>query len=195
MPDVNGIWGMEYELDSMGRRISVRYLNNDGTPCANKVGVSSYKNKYNEEGILCEIGCYNLDGELTLNEFYWAICRCKNDINENKITKSYYGVNDSLCYHKNGYAKAICKYDSRGNPIEVSYYGVDNNLCYSKDGYSKEVVKYDSIGHPIEVAYYDINNGLCLNKRIGYAKVIANYNEDGNLIGTILYDEKGNILN
>ena len=174
VPDANGVWGLEYELDSLGRRVSIKYLNEDGTPLSNKIGISSLQYKYNDKGFICEIKCYNLDGELTLNEDLWAGVKSRSDIYGNITEKSFYGKNDSLCFHKDGFAKIIRKYDSRWNVTEASFYGINDSLCYSEYGYAICRSKYDSKGNIIEQSCYDLNDSLCFHKD-GFAKIIKKF--------------------
>ena len=156
--DNNAVWGIAYELDSLGRRVRVQYLNKDGSYFSNNIGVSARSYQYDNNGnILTEISV-DINGNPILNEYLVAKTIAKYDERGNRTEGSFYGIDGKPCLHKDGNAKVIAKYDERGNPTEVSYYGIDGKPCLNKEGIAKVIAKYDYIGNLIEIHGYDTFN-------------------------------------
>ena len=113
-----GVWGIRYELDSLGRRKTIHYLNKDGTYHYNKIGVSSLHYNYDNLGNTCTEYTLDAKGNLILNEHLFAIA-LETYNNGNCIEVSYYGIDGKPCLNNNlGVAKGTTKYDDRGNRIE-----------------------------------------------------------------------------
>ena len=176
-----GVWGMTYELDSLGRREAIHYLDKDGSYHCNKIGVSTRRYKYDQMGNICSEHILDLRGRPTLNERKWAISFATFDNYGNTIEQSYYNTIGEPCLHKNMYAKVTARYDDRGNAIECAYYGVDGEPCLNSEGYATWISKYDDRGNETETACYGVDGKPCMNYA-GYA------------IRTLKYDDRGNIL-
>ena len=71
--DNYGVWGMAYELDSLGRRQTIHYLDKDGTYHCNKIGVSARSYKYDSLGNVCSEHTLDIQGNTILNERLWAV--------------------------------------------------------------------------------------------------------------------------
>ena len=188
--DNNAVWGIAYELDSLGRRIRVQYLNKDGSYFSNNIGVSARCYQYDNNGNMLTITSVDINGNPILNEYLVAKYIAKYDERGNRIEVSYYGIDGNPCLIYDGYAKYISKYDERGNQIEGSCYGIDGKPCLHKDGYAKYISKYDDRGNQIEVSYYGIDGNPCLIYD-GYAKYISKYDDRGNKTETSFYGIDG----
>ena len=185
-----GVWGMSYELDSLGRREIVHYLDKDGTYHRNKIGVSARRYQYDSMGNICAEHTLDLQGNPVLNEFLWAIAFASFNNFGNPIEQAYYGVDGKPCLHKDGYAKWTSQYDDRGNQIEVSYYGVDGKPCLRNDGFAKITSEYDGRGNQIECSYYGVDGKPCLRNN-GIAKWTSQYDDRGNTIEQVYYGVDG----
>ena len=189
--DNYGVWGMAYELDSLGRRETIHYLDKDGTIHRNKIGVSARRYEYDSMGNVCSERTFDLKGNLILNEQLWAIAVATFDNYGNRIGESYFDIVGKPCLHNDGMAKITSKYDDRGNRIERAYYGIDGNPCLHKAGLEKETIKYDDRGNIIERAYYGIDGNPCLHND-GMAKITSKYDDRGNRIEAAYYGIDGN---
>lgn len=185
--DNYGVWGMAYELDSLGRHETIHYLDKDGTIHRNKIGVSARRYKYDSMGNICSERTFDLEGNLILNEQLWAIGVATFDNYGNLLGGSYYDTFGMPCLNNNGFAKVTYKYDDRGNCIEAACYGINGNPCLHNDGVAKWTRKYDDSGNIIEEAYYGIDGNPCLNNNFGIAKGTCKYDDRGNIIETAFY--------
>ena len=185
-----GVWGIAYELDSLGRRKSIRYLDKDGSFHCNNIGVSTRRYEFDSMGNVCAEQILDLQGNPTLNENMWSVAYATFDNYGNYIEESYYNIIGKPSLHKDNYAKYIAKYDDRGNLIEVSLYGIDGKPCLSNEGYAKWSAKYDDRGNRIEVSYYGIDGKPCLSN-YGYAKCTTKYDDRGNQIEVSIYGIDG----
>ncbi len=189
--DNNAVWGIAYELDSLGRRIRVQYLNKDGSYFSNNIGVSARCYQYDNNGNMLIETSVDINGNPILNEYLVAKYISKYDERGNETETSFYGIDGNPCLHKDGFAKRVAKYDERGNQTEVSYYGIDGNPCLHKDGNAKGVAKYDERGNLTEVSFYGIDGKPCLHKD-GNAKWVSKYDERGNETEKSYYGIDGN---
>ncbi len=189
--DNYGVWGMTYELDSLGRRKTIHYLDKDGTLHRNKIGVSARRYEYDSMGNICYERTFDLKGNLILSEQLWAILVATFDNYGNRIDESYYDTFGKPCLDNYGIAKSTRKYDDRGNWIEVAYYGIDGKPCLNNNnGIAKSTRKYDDRGNRIEAANYGIDGKPCLDKN-GVAKWTCKYDDRGNRIEAAFYGIDG----
>ena len=162
--DGDGIYGMEFELDSLGRRVKVRYLNVDGTYICNKIGIAGKNYQYNSFGSISKLSYFDVHNNLIVNEFLCAEEYIITDKNGNEIEVNYKGADGKPCYNKEGYAKMTTKFNNEGNPIERSCFDKDGKPCYCKDGYAKLTIKYDKSGNPTEYSFYDTGGNRVIVK-------------------------------
>ncbi len=188
--DNYGVWGMAYELDSLGRRQTIHYLDKDGTYHCNKIGVSARSYKYDSLGNVCSEHTLDIQGNTILNERLWAVAFAVFDTHGNRIEESYYGVDGEPCLSNEGIAKWTSKYDARGNEIEAAFWGIDGEPCLSNEGFAKWTAKYDARGNREEESYYGVDGEPCLSNE-GYAKWTSKYDARGNRIETSCYGVDG----
>ena len=188
-----GVWGMAYELDSIGRRVTVRYLNKDGSYHCNKIGVSARRYEFDTSGAISSELTLDLKGNPTLNEYLWSSAIALFDKYGNVVEKSYYGADGEPCICNEGVAKITLKYDDRGNVVEKSYYGADGEPCIRNDGFAKMTLKYDDRGNVVEESYYGADGEPCIRNE-GFAKMTFKYDDRGNIIEQVYYGADGEPL-
>mgnify|MGYP003316534736 CR=1 FL=1 len=88
---------MSYELDTLGRLLTVKHLNKDGLYHCNKIGVSARRYEYDSAGNLCSEYTFDLLGNPVLNEFNWHKAINIYDNHGNIIEISYYNTIGELC--------------------------------------------------------------------------------------------------
>ena len=211
--DNNGVWGVAFDLDSLGRRVAVHYLNQDGSYYCNKIGVASRHYKYDAQGAITECRVFNLADKPIVNEYLWATAVSTIDSHGNIIQEEYYGVDGKPCLHKDGYAKVLIYDDDSENVSEATFYGIDGKPCYGLYGVAKISARYDNSGDLVEYAFYSVNGKPCLNKD-HIAKYVVRYDERGNVVESatygldnklcldvygvakylFVYDERGNVV-
>ena len=189
--DADGIFGKQYTLDSLGRRIRVDYLGFEGEKACTKKGVAGYSSVYEPHGNIQKTMYFNLQDSLVLNELMYAIGVCEVNSDGNVIEECYFDTDGNPCLNNYGYAKLTRMYDERGNLIEGCYFDTDGNPCLNNYGYAKFTCKYDARGNQIEVCNFDTDGNSCLIKD-GYAQRTARYDERGNRIEVCYFDTDGN---
>ena len=190
--DADGIFGKQYTLDSLGRRIRVEYLGFEGEKACTKKGVAGCSYVYEPHGNIQKTIYFNLQDSLVLNELMYAISVCEVNSDGNVIEACYFDTDDNPCLSNQGYAKWTCKYDVRGNQIEVCYFDTDDNPCLSNQGYAQVTARYDDRGNQIEACYFDTDDNLCLSNQ-GYAKWTCKYDDRGNQIENCFFDAEGHL--
>ena len=183
--DNNGVWGVAFDLDSLGRRVALHYINQDGSYYCNKIGVASRHYKYDAQGAITECRALNLAGKPILNEYLWATAVSKIDSHGNIVQEEYYGVDGKPCLHKDGYAREVICYDDSWIVIERAYYGADGKPCFHKDGYAK-IVYHDVDCDITEATFYGVDGKPCLNSD-NIAKYVVRYDERGNIVESATY--------
>ena len=188
--DADGIFGMRYTLDSLGRQVKIEYLGIDDEPCSTKQGVAGKLYEYDCYGNICKATYINIKGEPILNQLMWAQCISIADNSGNIIEESCFGIDGKPCLDKDGAAKYTLKYDERGNYIEKACFGTDEKPCLNKYGVAKATLKYDERGNNIEQACFGTDGKPCLSK-YGVAKYTLKYDERGNRIEQACFGTDG----
>ena len=210
--DYNGVFGIAYERDSLGRKSAMKYLNKDKSLSHNEIGLASSTYKYDSRGQVCEIRNYDISGELMSKRLCASTIK-ETDIWGNIIKENFYNNVNNPFLLDIGSTAFINKFDSQGNLIEQVYFGIDGKPCLRNEGFAKITQKHDDRGNIIEEAYFGIDGKLCLNKD-GIAKITQKYDDRGNIIEqaffgidgkpcfnnyggakyTQKYDDRGNII-
>ena len=188
--DADGIFGKQYTLDSLGRRIRVDYLGIKGEKVCTQKGIAGFSNEYEPHGNISKTVFFNLQDSLVLNDLRYAMNVCNVDAQGNIIAGLYYGTSGKLCLNNAGYAKWAAKYDERGNEIEACHFDTKGEPCLREGGYSKSTAKYDGRSNRIEVCFFDTEGKPCLCN-VGYAKWTAKYDGRSNRIEVCFFDTEG----
>ena len=188
--DLDGIFGCQYTLDSLGRRIKVEYLGLEGEKACTKKGVAGRSWEYDGDGNLTKVSYFDLEGNPALNEKMWSVCTEEYDGNGNPVEVTMYDIHGELCLNDESIAKCKVKYDDKGNWIEQAYYGTDGEPCFSSFGCSKASVKYDQYGNMLEVACFDTEGNPCIHNE-GFHGLSKKYDSQGNCIEEKNFDTKG----
>ena len=189
--DGNGIFGIEYTLDSLGRNIKETSLNMDGKPTCNKKSIAAIECAYDAYGNISQLQYLDINGKPTIGKHFYSKVVCKADDNGNITTYTYYDTNENVCSNNHGIAQISYKYNSEGNAIEITYYDIDGNICANNAGYASLRFKYDNQGNQTEESYYDVNGKPCYNSK-GTAKLTFSYDKNGNITEIAYYDIDGN---
>ena len=178
--DENGIWGIAYHLDSLGRPIQICHLGSNGCHgFPDGVGVAKWKYEYDIYGNIFKLECLGEDGELILNESLWAIRKNISDENGNIETTIYYGTDSLPCFNINGFAVWKSIYDKKGYEIKRSYFDMYGNPCLDKNRVAGWSSEYNKKGYEIKRSFLGTDNNPCINKN-GIYGWKAKYDEKGN---------------
>lgn len=153
---------------------------------------SSIQYDYYPNGKVKESRCYNENGNLCLNDNWFAISRFEYDKNGNNVKESYFDADTIPCYIKDGiYSIGSYEYDDQNNIIKTSYFDTQGKAMMSSDGVSIASYKYNKHRQIVEEAYFDVNNRPCL-KQQSYHKCINSYNQSGLLESKTFYSTDEN---
>lgn len=167
--DADGIFGCQYTLDSLGRRVKIEYLGLEGEKACTKRGVAGKSLEYDGCGNIIRVNYFDLEGNPIYNDDMWATSIHSYDDNGNNVKTELYGPDGNACFNSIGVAGAISSFDKQGNMIENSYLGLDGKPCLSNAFIAKWTAKYDKLGNLTEVSYFGTDGKPCLSK-YGYAK-------------------------
>lgn len=161
--DGDGIFGRRFFLDSLGRRIQMIYLGQDGRPTTNKHGEGGRKYKYDLFGNINQITYVDVTGNPTMNELHHAIYVGISDPYGNIVEENFFDVDSVPCMTKCGFARRIARCDLTKNWIEISFYDTCGLPCACSDGYAKMEMKSNKFGNEITVSYFNLDGKPCFN--------------------------------
>lgn len=176
--DENGVWGIEYLRDDLGRVVGMRYLDQDGFFMANKVGVAGCDVTYGESGRVSGWSYLDLLGEPTTNEDSVARMSLIYDELGRMIMVVNRDADDRLTCGDDGVSVFFYAYNDEGFLILVVTLDWALEPCYDRTGIYRTTAIVDDKGRPCRTDFYDTDGELhpCAN---GYASVIYTYNSDG----------------
>jgi len=157
-PDQDGIFGQQFELDSLGRRIGVQYMDAAQQVITTRHGVAKRTFTYDPWGNIQVSTYLGLDGRPTLNELYFATCVGQTDAYGNITEEVYLDTLGQLTMIQGGFARRTAKTDEHGNAIEIAYWDTEEHLCMNSYGYARETMEYDRKGRVIHHHYFDTEN-------------------------------------
>lgn len=189
--DANGIFGIEYGLDSLGRIAEMRYLGYGGNELPDRNGVSGRRYRYDVSGNMNRIEYFGRDGKPTLNEELWAVGTLRSDENGNVAEERVFGPDGRPCIRKEGYAVSFRTFDARGNRVRVALSGTDDLPClHVRDGFAQMESEYDERGNIVVQRYRGFDGQLCLGSQ-GYAEIRIRYNEWNGMTEHAYFDTEG----
>lgn len=214
VPDPDGIFGYRFTVDSLGRRTSVTYVGADGEPVANKKGVARMSYSYAPSGGMDRIDCFDLDGNLTLNEELWATLKLEYDEKGCDNFLSFYGPDGNpVCNKEEAIAGQRRVRDEKGYITEATFVDTEGKPCMARSGYSTHRLAYDSRGNMTSAEFFDAEGRPVTNKtgehryefrydKRGNRTYSANYGLDGSRVcGTdgvwaseLEYDDDNNVI-
>lgn len=213
--DANGICGIEYIRDSLHRVAEMYYLDQYDKYTEDKHGVAGRKYQYDRWGnITCE-DFIDLNGNLTLNEYFYARGVSTTDAINSYIEETFYGADGRPCINLYGFHRSL--YTFNDFEMQVSFFGIDDKpvLYWDKEkneaGYHLVKSTFDRKGHICKMSFMGTDSlpcylvsGICNveyetdNK--GQVTRFVNYGIDGERVNTYTgvcelrnkYDDYGN---
>lgn len=192
--DGDGIFGMQYTLDSLGRRVRIQYLGLDGQYCTNRRGVAGKSYEYNEHGTITRCTYLDVDGNPIPNELFWSEFRDTTDEYGNVIDSRYFNEEGHAAIHKLGMSRWMMEYDDRGNIVVQYFLDSLGKPCYHIDGYHREVSEFDGVGRLVKLSVYDTLKNACVHRQ-GYSSFKRKYDARGNTAEENYYGTNGKLTN
>ena len=189
-----GVNGEQYDYDRHKRLSRMYYIDADGNPICNKLGIMmvtfEYKNeKADRPSAIRYYG--DMEGVKKTEGFYGVFCeRFTYDDNGNVKERRQLDRSENWTCDSNGVYQYEYDYDA-GRLTEESFCGVDEKAVWKERGYASFLDTYEN-GKLIETRCYDTEGNLTLRRDRGYAVARYVYDEFGQCISSRYYgtDEK-----
>jgi len=188
--DNNNIFGKLFELDSLGRVVTLSYINNEGYLMTDKFGVGSIKYTYDSLGETATTKYLNNNKQLANNEQKFATICAKFDKYGNIIEQWNMGADGQPCFDYQNIYNRVITYDSNGCMTEIRFCDFEGNLSYCSENYAIQRAKYDSKGRWLETSHFDIEDKPCYIKN-NYSISRTKYNSNDCIIEWSFYDTNG----
>lgn len=185
--DMNGIYGITFERDSLGRVITVEYIDAEGNITCTKKGVAGYRFTYDNHGSVNSYLYFDMEHKPILNEKQWAYYVEQTNEYGNTMKGMYHNEEGVLCTASEGYAQFTYKYDERGNKIQQSYFDTNDMPCLNTEGIAGWKAKYNDFGWCIEKSYFGLDGKPCIHPAYGYSKTTYKHNILGKCIEETYY--------
>ncbi|MCR4655458.1 MAG: TIR domain-containing protein [Lachnospiraceae bacterium] len=199
--DADGIAGLRYERDELGRALKQYYLSYTGTGLSaeeaenyavigTRQGLFGMSYLYDGEDDLCEVSYISADGKpvMSKDNGYARLLRAFEDHNCTEI--SYYDGSGAYTSCREGYACMKAAYDDYGDPIREEYVNGENSPVLSTYGYAAAEYAYDEKGNRTETIFYGTEGERIVSAYSGYCRERDEYDSGGNLTGCRFYDEE-----
>lgn len=175
---------LENTFDVFGNCTGARYFDEDGVPCYDDEGISSYEWCY-EDGCLISEKYFDVNGQPMLCKDCYHEKQLDYDERGNCIREAYYDAEGNPVM---SYTKAVsvieCDYNEYGTCTQRRYYDIDGKPSKVRNINSK-TNKYDNRGNLIRVEYAGYGS-------LDYNSVEYEYDSLDNLICEEYFDEQGN---
>lgn len=167
--DGNGIFGLEFKRDEIGRVKELRYLNRDGSYQSTKHGITGKRYSYDTFGNLYLVERIDSQGNPISNKESWASCEFVFDggLCQSLLFKN---CNGNPALNEDGWSYAEFTYDFYGNQIKEERFDIDKKTraapgLFGSAGWERE---YDFSGNVIIETEFDCSWMPTLNKRFAY---------------------------
>ena len=191
--DEDRVYGIDYQLDDLGRPVVLTYLDENLNPCGQDYPFTSKHYRYSPFSYFQECSYHDESGNLVEGPNGWA--RFQNEIDQygNIIKESYFDQNNQPAYFL-GFHTVVYEYDSRGF-LHTSYFlDVDGKPCLSQDyGFHMQKMAYNSQGYIVDDCFYDEKGKQC-DSYEGFSRGTLAYDENGNITERCYYDANNKLL-
>lgn len=187
--DNDGVFGLSYILDSIGRIVDIHFLNREMKPFQARGGFSYITFEYDLFSNHKSCTYYNQENCLTQSPNGWAKFVDISDKYGNCVEERTYGTDLKLWKHEGSEIRRW-EYDQRGFQTAWKFYDDKGNPCMSDYQYSICEEKYDKNGNNIESRYYD-SHGKPVMAYNEYSICRMTYDEGGNQTSFAAFDVEG----
>ncbi len=192
--DMNGISGIEYKRDGLGRVVKASFLGVDDCVKANRKGIAHKCYEY-EGTQIKEVSCYDSGMNLCFNEDRWEKVLHTYDKNENPICTQFFDENGLPCLNKYWVAGWNRKFDLHGNLIEAQGFDALGSIAMCKEGFAKVTRAYDEKGRIVEESYWGPHGQRVLHAtEKSYTGYKIAYKDESNTVLFSFLDLNGNMI-
>ena len=199
--DADGISGMRFERDDLGRVRCLQYLSfvAEGSADATRTdhydvigkrsGEAGMVFLYDDSGDRTELRVQDARGQAITDAGYGAVTAYEYE-GHNEVRMRCYDTDGSLFLNEGGYAVRETRYDERGNRIQVRYFGLNGEPVLCTEGYAVEETVFDERGNPVKVSFFGTDGNPVLSAK-GYAGCTYSFDSRGNQTGVSYFGLEG----
>lgn len=169
-----------------------RYYDYFGCPVLHKdTGYAQIRNEYSDiDGRLLSQSFYDVDGQPVVSKKYGCARMTFTYDGFGNLTETrYYDANDRLaCRSDLGYAMRRSEYDGFGQCVYNYYYGEDGSLS-ANTTYRCAGFMYKYGNNQVKISYIGSDGGFMMRHDLGYAAVVLEYDNMGNVIRESYFDQ------
>lgn len=157
--DADGIYGIEYIYDQLGRKTEEHFLGKDGSIKGNKNGLAIKTFKYDNQDNIVEYCYLDKNRQASHDGTFITIVKCEHDQYGNRTAERYYNLDGSPAMRSDElYHGAVATYEN-GLTVENKYLDLDGNLFSTKYGFAIRRFTYDDNGFETSESFYDADGG------------------------------------
>lgn len=185
---------IEREYDHRGLYVSERNTGVNGEPVEDPQGRALTLYRRDPPGGIAESTWFGLQGEPVEVAGVWATRRTFDGMGRVLETTTW-NASGEITEFPGGFARTRFSYHPEGNVRLISYFDRENRpVINTVMGCHGREHMYDHGGNLVEVLFLDTSLAPVENAA-GYARVVYEYDENGELIRELLYDIQGVPLN
>lgn len=172
--------------------VEIAFLDDQGNPTVNSQGVAYVHQVLNDAGKPILETYFDLQGKPRyLGEKYCGIARQFNEAGQ-EIRVTYLNEREEPVEGPNGYASITYAYDAQGRRVLEEYWNRAGKPYRIRGKYSAcRRDAFDAAGHVTSYSYLDPSGSL-VRTSVGYAAVTKVYNERGQEVLELYFDEYRN---
>ena len=183
--DADGIGGLAYTLDELGRPIEIRYLGLSGDSyTVTRKNLAGKRCYYDDRGNLRRVEYVDPQGQLCFNKDGWEALEITYDNQGNATRRAFLDADGELVTSRVGYACSVFGFDERGNNTSVEFFDVFGTPA-SFGGMWNE---YDQNGRTIRQSYFHGNEDT------SFATLVFEYDERGNCTSKMALGPQGELF-
>ena len=172
------------------------WLDENDEPVVNATtGYAHVIREADSNGNVIRVSFYDENEQLLLQEAGYAVVVREYDDNNKKSKESYLDENGDLTILPGtGYAAVTYEYDDQGLVSAERYYGPDEERILLENGISGFTAVNLNKSTKLEQHYLGVNDEPVFNEDTGYASIIREADENGNITRVTFYDEYGKLV-
>jgi serine/threonine protein kinase len=193
--DLN-VSGLKYEFDDNGNQIVRTCLGTDGSVSFCNAGFAIQRFKYDDNGFITEISCFDDNNKPTMCNFqdeYYCTMKLKIDDKDLPLEISYYDENGRLFEQTNGASRVKNAFNEQGFIARRQFFNSENKPVLIDGFYNIVKFEYDEFNRVVLEAYYDKDEKAVTTDGT-ISKYAVEYNRQGAITKVSYLDTTGNLV-
>lgn len=172
--DANGIYAIAYRLDSLGRPLRIRYLNEQNDTVCDNTGVAGRNYTYDGYGNIARSYYVDARDSLVLNEQGWAVVENQADANGNIVICKFFNEKNRPCLAgAAGTHIQKTTLDAHGRIVQNEFFDTEGNLSGAVRGYAICKMAYEK-DRPVEQTFFHPDHTPALSY-LGMHKIVGGH--------------------